>query len=69
MQPRATAGRPARRERMAGVVHAMTAVALIAQGLGNIAEPSGRVFAALAVIGAGLAKLRRSRMVRQLSQK
>lgn len=49
-------GRHDRRERMASLVHAMTAVGLIAQAIGNVDEPSGRgLLVALPLVGGALA--------------
>src|SRR5262245_41156401 len=48
--------RAARRERLTVVVHAMTAVGLISQALGNAGDPSTpRLLVALPLIGGGLA--------------
>ena len=48
--------RAERRERLAPVVHAMTGVALISQGLGNLGDPSSPApLVVLPLIGGGLA--------------
>jgi len=48
--------RAERRERLSPVVHAMTAVALISQGLGSMGDPSSpRLMVVLPLIGGGLA--------------